>query len=164
MRVVVADTGPLHYLTLIGEIDLLPQLFETVLVPEIVRDELRHARTPAIVRAWLATGPAWLKPLPTPPVAVLPLPKLGAGERAALALAASVRADLVLMDDRPGVMAAREQGFVVIGTLGVLDVAAQRGLVALADALTRLKATNFRYRPEILDALLAQHGSKDRDP
>lgn len=43
------------------------------------------------------------------------------------------------------------------GTLGVLDLAARRGLVDLADSLTRLKATNFRYRPEILDALLAQH-------
>jgi predicted nucleic acid-binding protein len=157
VRVIVADSGPLHYLVLIGEIGLLPQLFDTVLVPEIVRDELCHARAPLAVRDWLASGPAWLKPLPTPPVAALPLPKLGDGERAALALAASMQADLVLMDDRPGVTAAREQGFIVTGTLGILDLAASRGLIDLAEAFEQLKATNFRYRQQLLDALLAQH-------
>jgi hypothetical protein len=39
--------------------------------------------------------------------------------------------------------------------LGILDLAVQRGLIDLASAVARLKATNFRYRPEILDALLA---------
>jgi predicted nucleic acid-binding protein len=34
MRVVVADTGPLNYLVLIGESDILPKLFEAVFVPE----------------------------------------------------------------------------------------------------------------------------------
>jgi len=61
------------------------------------------------------------------------------------------------MDDRAGVAAAHRHGLSVTGTLGVLDLAARRGLIDLATALTRLKATNFRYRPEILDALLAQH-------
>jgi predicted nucleic acid-binding protein len=45
----------------------------------------------------------------------------------------------------------------VIGTLGVLVRAARRDLIDLGEAFTRLKATNFRYRPEILDALLTQH-------
>jgi predicted nucleic acid-binding protein len=43
--IVVSHTGPLHYLVLIGDIVLLPQLFETVFVPEAVRAELNHART-----------------------------------------------------------------------------------------------------------------------
>jgi predicted nucleic acid-binding protein len=38
VRVVVADTGPLHYLVLIGQIDLLPRLFTAVTVPMVVRD------------------------------------------------------------------------------------------------------------------------------
>jgi predicted nucleic acid-binding protein len=31
---VVADTGPLNYLALIGAIDLLPKLFDKIVVPE----------------------------------------------------------------------------------------------------------------------------------
>ena len=64
--------------------------------------------------------------------ALLPL---GAGERAAIALALSLKADLILIDERR---------------------AARRNLVDLADSFARLKRTNFRYRQQILDALLDQ--------
>ena len=82
------------------------------------------------------------------------------GERAAIALAVSRRADLVLMDDRLGVATASAAGLRVIGTIGVLDRLAMRGLVDLPSAVARLRATNFRYRPELLDALLAQYEAK----
>lgn len=88
---------------------------------------------------------------------------LDAGEREALALARALGAELVLMDDRAGVTVERQQGLTVTGTLGVLDLAAQRGLVDLADAFARLRATTFRYRPEIMDALLAQHRKRDEE-
>ena len=65
MAVVVADAGPLHYLVLIGEADFLPLLSTTVLVPEIVRDELSRARTPQAVRAWIAAAPAWIRIVPS---------------------------------------------------------------------------------------------------
>jgi predicted nucleic acid-binding protein len=42
----------------------------------------------------------------------------------------------------------------VTGTLGVLGLAARRGLVDLADSFARLKRTNFRYRQKIMDELL----------
>jgi predicted nucleic acid-binding protein len=45
----------------------------------------------------------------------------------------------------------------VTGTLGLLDLAARRRLLKLRDAFARLKTTNFRYPPEVMDALLAQH-------
>lgn len=157
MRVVVADAGPLHYLVLIEAVEVLPVLFGRVLVPGIVCAELDRPRTPAAVRAWLARHPAWLDPRPTPSVATLPLPELGDGERAAIALAQAVGAALVLMDDRAGVAAARTHGVTATGTLGVLERAAARGLVDLPAALARLKGTNFRYRAALLDALLARH-------
>lgn len=71
---------------------------------------------------------------------------LDAGEKAALALAAMLGADLVLMDDRGGVAVARRKGLAVTGTLGILDLAARLGLLDLGEAFARLQATNFRYR------------------
>jgi predicted nucleic acid-binding protein len=64
------------------------------------------------------------------------------------------------MDDRQGVAAASAVGLRVIGTIGVLDRAALRGLIDLPAVVARLRETNFRYRPELLDALLAQHAAK----
>ncbi len=82
------------------------------------------------------------------------LQALDDGERAAIALALALKADLILMDDRAGVAVARSKGFAVTGTLGLLDLAARRKLLKLDEAFARLKATNFRYPPEIMDALL----------
>jgi predicted nucleic acid-binding protein len=53
----VADTGPLNYLVLIGRIDLVPQLFGSLSIPTVVRDELDDPMTPAAVRQWIAAPP-----------------------------------------------------------------------------------------------------------
>ena len=42
----------------------------------------------------------------------------------------------------------------------MLDRAALRGLIDLPAAVAALRDTNFRCRPELLDALLAQHEAK----
>jgi predicted nucleic acid-binding protein len=158
MRLVVADTAPLNNLVLIGASDVLPTLFDKIVVPEVVCAELRHRLAPVPVRIWAARLPAWVDVRQVSEAATddPALQTLDEGERAALALARAINADLVLMDDRAGVIAARALGFAVIGTLGVLDLAARRGLIDLGDAVARLRATNFRYRPEILDALLVR--------
>jgi len=155
VSVVVADAGPPRYLVLIDQIELLPRLFGKVVLPDVVRAELSAPQTPAQVRTWLATSPPWLQ-VGSAPVVEKPLPpKLDEGERAAIALAIHLGASLILMDDRAGVEEARRRGLQVTGTLGVLLLAARRGLVDLEAAFLRLKATNFRYPPTLLDAMLA---------
>ena len=105
--------------------------------------------------------PLWLEPRVTP---ARPfdgaLENLDEGERSALALAASVSADLILVDDREGVRVALDRGFRVMGTLRVLQFAARRGLLDWADATERLKRTNFRYSEEIIDQLRVELGSE----
>jgi predicted nucleic acid-binding protein len=82
---------------------------------------------------------------------------IDAGERAAIHLALSLNADLMLMDDRKGVNAAVRRGLRVTGTLGVLDLAAQRGLADFAQAVERLQHTNFRVPQALLAELLEKH-------
>ena len=55
--IVVCDTSPVNYLVLIGEIDLLPQLFTTVVLPVGVLAELQHPRTPPQVASWACELP-----------------------------------------------------------------------------------------------------------
>ena len=157
MTVVVADTSPLRYLVIIGEIDLLPRLFGQVIIPDVVRTELRHIRTPGPVRDWIDIHPPWLHVESARTDPALLVPGLDAGEQAAIGLGISLRADLLLMDDRKGVVAAIARGLRTIGTLGVIDLAARRGLVDLPTVVARLRVTNFRIRPELLDELLEAH-------
>lgn len=155
-RVVISDTSPLRYLILIGQADLLPALYSEVLIPEAVSDELNQPATPEPVRRWIAHRPAWLQVVPlTARPAAVSLPDLDSGEHDAILLALHLKADLVLMDEREGVEEARRLGLTVTGTLGILDRAAERDLIELSLAIARLRQTNFRVDPGLLDRLLA---------
>jgi len=111
-----------------------------------------------VVRDWVAGLPAWVELTQVDSIDDATLQPLGAGERAAITLALLLHADLILIDERKGAVVALGKGFDVTGTLGVLLLAARRGLVDLADSFARLKRTNFRYRQEIMDELLDQQG------
>jgi predicted nucleic acid-binding protein len=156
MRLVVADTSPIFYLLSIGHIELLPRLFGKVFVPDAVHNELCHPSAPPLIREWVAGLPVWAEVTRVEAIDDPVLQPLGDGERAAITLALSLHADLILMDERKGTAIALGKGFDVTGTLGVLGLAARRGLVDLADSFGRLKRTNFRYRQEIMDQLLNQ--------
>lgn len=156
MRLVIADTSPINYLLLIGYIEILPALFDRVILPSAVWDELKHPKAPPVVQNWVAAPPPWVDVRPSIPFQDAALEALDAGEGAAIALAIELHAELLLMDDEEGVTAARGKGLEVTGTLGVLSLAGQRHLLDLADAFNRMKKTNFRFRQEILDGFLRE--------
>ena len=79
------------------------------------------------------------------------------GETAAITLAFELHADLLLMDERRGVKAARIKGIEVIGTLGVLSRAGQLGIINLAEAFHRIKQTTFRYPQDVMDRFLDEY-------
>ena len=60
---VIADTGPINYLILIGEIEVLPGLYHRVTIPPSVCEELGRSGAPEPVRTWIARPPAWLEVL-----------------------------------------------------------------------------------------------------
>ena len=98
---VVADTSPLNYLVLMQQDTLLPTLYERVMIPPAVREELQRPRTPQAVRQWVAHAPAWLTvqpPQQSP--SRQQFPRLRNGELEAILLAQERHADLLLMDER----------------------------------------------------------------
>ena len=151
MIVVVADTSPLNYLIQIDCQELLPALYERIIVPKAVFEELTDARTPAVVRNWADDPPQWLEIRGVHSPLDAALAGLDSGEREAIQLAQEEHADLLLMDERTGVKLARRRGLAVTGTLGVLTQAALRGLVNIDAALSRLEVTDFRCTPQLLE-------------
>lgn len=145
MILVVADTTPLRYLVEIGYESLLPRLFTRVWIPGTVAGELRQERTPAVVRQWAEQLPSWIE---VRKVNGLPaaheLAGLDRGEWEAIELAKEIQANLLLIDERAGVRVAREQGFTVTGTLGVLVEAARRGRSSFEESSPLRTATGRR--------------------
>jgi predicted nucleic acid-binding protein len=155
---VVSDTSPINYLVLIELQDLLPALFEHVLIPGAVRRELQSPEAPQEIRRWMASRPSWLEfreVATTPP----DLRQLDDGELEAIALALTTATTLILLDEKKGRQAARERGLSVAGTLGVIDLAARRGLVNLLDALKKLEGTTFRASPQLIRAIIERSSS-----
>lgn len=153
--IVVSDTSPINYLILIDVIDLLPQLYGRVLVPTHVCQELLDPVGPPRVREWAAAPPNWLEVRPVSmPLPEAALAALDRGEQEAISLAAELQLPL-LIDDRRGRGVAQAHGLRVVGTLGILGAAAQRGLVDLRATVEQLtQQTNFRIAPELLQSFL----------
>src|SRR5947199_4208853 len=64
---VVLDTSPVCYLFLIGEVEILPALYDRLLVPPAVVAELGDPEAPQALRNWMASPPAWLEVYPVRP-------------------------------------------------------------------------------------------------
>ncbi len=132
---VVVDSTPLIALSFIGRLYLLKALFDEVLVPASVYQEVvaqgrgRPGEEEVRQAAWLVVR----KPeqsLPLPPV----LLGLDRGEVDVILLAQEVMADWVLIDERLGRKIARALGLRVKGTLGVLLAAYHAGFLSRAEA------------------------------
>jgi predicted nucleic acid-binding protein len=158
--IAVADASPLCYLVLIREIDLLPKLFLHVAVPRAVITELLHEDAPETVRTWASNLPRWIGVEENPLSATTGLDKLQGGEQAAILLAESIKADIILLDEKAARHVAANRGLRVTGLLGVLGEAATLGLVELAPALDRLRTTTFRCSPALLKATLDRFGNR----
>lgn len=159
---VVADTSPLNYLIWIHSVEILQQLYGSVLIPLEVRDELVAADAPTVVRSWASNLPDWIEVCAADPKLRddSRWQFLDLGERAALALAVARQPSILLIDERKGTEVARSQGLPVTGTLGILDEAAHRQLISLPEVFERLKQTSFRYPKTIVERLLAEDAKR----
>lgn len=149
---VVADSSPLIVLIQIRQIHVLPRLFGQVIIPLQVSAELQQSNRPKAVNDFMASRPAWL--VDRAPAAIEPIPALHAGEIAAISLAQELKADLLLIDDVRGRKAAADRGIPFTGTIGVLELAADHGLLDLGGAFAELKKTDFWISHELLDERL----------
>lgn len=148
--IVVADSGPLHYLILLDQIDLLHRFYGQVIIPDAVANELRAAASPATVSGWIAHPPEWAAVTAVSQEQIESVSNdLDLGERAAIALAGSIRADLLLIDDAAGRLEAKRRNLQVTGTLGVLRAGAEQGVVNVPEMLKKLGTTSF-YADEAL--------------
>lgn len=152
MTIVVADSGPIRYLTVLDAIEVLPKLYDRVILPRRVVEELTHPHAPPAAQDWARSLPAWAEVREAHHVELAQV--LDAGEAEAIALAEELQADLVLLDEREGRTIAAQRGLAVVGTVGILERAAARNLINLRDVLERLVSTNFRIAPAVIQEAL----------
>jgi predicted nucleic acid-binding protein len=125
-----------------------------VVVPDAVASELSAAGAPATVRDWILQPPSWISVIPVALEAIETITDdLDIGERSAIALATTLGADLLLIDEAAGREEARRRNLRVTGTLGVLRAGAEQGLVNVPALIGRLKATSFYVDDALVNAV-----------
>jgi uncharacterized protein len=119
---VVSDTSPITALLQTGLENLLPELFQRVVIPAAVRDELLLAH-PQL--------PGWLE-VCTPEIIPDAVREacLDRGETEAIALALELNPDALLLDEQNGRRTARALGIPLTGLLGILLLAKRLGRIA----------------------------------
>lgn len=136
MKVVVADSSPLIALARVSRIELLREIFGHLLVPDAVWREVMTAGADKPGAVDIAHAD-WIqrRSVADPSLVHLLRQDLGAGEAEAIVLARETNADVILMDERLGRSAARRLGLRVVGLVGVLIEARDRGLLADAHGI-----------------------------
>ena len=133
---VVSDASPIIALSSVGQLDLLRRLFGTVCIPTAVKKEVMAERRKDI-RDGIAKGWVVVKEVTDRQAVQRLRAVLGAGESEAISLALESLDALLLMDDRLARRKAKAWGVRVVGTLGLLVVAADRGLIEDVEFLSR---------------------------
>ncbi len=160
---IVSNASPLINLARIGQFDLLPRLYDIILIPQAVWDEVvvQGAGQPGAEEAGSATWITRKTVVNTQLVRAL-RQDLDAGEAEAIALALETEAELLLMDERLGRETARYMGLRFTGLVGLLIEAKHKGLISevkpLLDVLRR--EANFRVSDALYRRVLRDEGEK----
>ena len=137
---VVCNTSPLILLAKIQRLDLLVQLYDEIIIPEAVLDEIWIKPTWETdqIRALLKERKYDRRKASGESTAELST-DLGHGEREAIALAMETKADMLIIDDHQGRAVSQSKNLQTTGTIGVLIEAKERGFIdSLRNELDRL--------------------------
>lgn len=154
--IIVSDTTPLSELAKVGKLNLLHDIYGKIIIPQEVYHEVTTGTHPAVNLVQLADWIEIQTISSSEKVSTLKtITNLGWGECAAMILAEELEADQLLIDDLEARRVALSRNLKITGTLGILLVAKQLGLITsvqeVLDALiTKGKRINPRLYQEIL--------------
>jgi len=157
--VIIADSGPLIALAIIGQLDLLRKLYGQVLAPPAVWDEVT-VQGRGLPGSHEVSQLAWLE-IKAPDMALLQALAIlvDRGEAEAIALANALPDSTVLLDDARARRVAERFGIRRIGTLGILRRAKKAGLIDKVRPLVeQLRDNGIYMRQSLVDAVLLDVG------
>lgn len=124
--IIVSDTSPITSLSAIGKLNLLQQIYGTIIIPQAVYEEMAEVGYP-VPGANEVTTLSWIETRQVKnQILVAQLQsELDRGESEAIALAIELNSDLLIIDENPGRSVANRLGINFIGILGILLIAKQ---------------------------------------
>jgi predicted nucleic acid-binding protein len=155
---VIANNTPLVALWVLGRLELLRDPFGEVLIPLAVHEEF--LATKRTLRQVALDSAGWIKAVPLAnPQRVRVYTGLDRGEAEVLAPAEEWNARLVIVNERRGRRYAQRLGLPLTGTMGVLLLAKETGLLAdLSTLLLALQESGLYLHPDLVDEVRRMAG------
>lgn len=128
--IIVSDTSPINNLAAINQLHLLQQLYEIVIIPEAVKQELIEPEF-LVAGAWEVQTFDWIQTRSVTDRKMVQIigSELDLGEAEAIALALELSADQILIDERRGRLVAARLNLNYTGILGILVEAKSKRLI-----------------------------------
>ena len=134
-RIIISDTSCLIGLTNIGQVDLLHTMYDSIII------------TPEVMDEYELPLPEWIivkKALDSEKISIFNK-LLGPGESSAIALAMETKNALLIIDEKRARQFALGIGLEIIGTLGLVIQAYNKGIIDDIDSIVAsLRNANFR--------------------
>jgi predicted nucleic acid-binding protein len=152
----IVNASPLILLSKVGHLDLLQVEVDEVIVPDLVITEIRaYGATDLTVHAIKEATWLQLAHAPRVPAAIASW-DLGDGESSVLALALGESGVKVVLDDLPARRRAAQLGLTVRGTLGIVVLARQHGVIPAArPVFEELRQCGMYLTDEFAERMLA---------
>ena len=152
----VLNASPLITLSRVGLEHLLHELPERVCMPRAIAVEIEAGPKEDGARKALKSGPFPIIELPSNSPEILTW-DLGSGETAVLSYTRAEAGWTAILDDDAARRCARSFAIPVKGTLAVILLAKQRGLIpSAAEVLRELRSLDFRLNDRIIREALAK--------
>ena len=148
---IVSNSTPLIALSRINEFDLLRIIFSSIIIPGAVYNEvvLEGAGRSGVKEV---ANASWIIKRDVQNLLAVSMLQvdLDRGEAEAVVLAKELGADYLLLDEKKARRIARNSEIKIMGTVGILGLAAKKGLISnLDDTFTKLEQNGFRFTEEI---------------
>lgn len=159
--VTVSNTSPISNLAKVGQLNLMQQVYGTILIPTAVYEELLDKRAGETINSAIQAA-IWIETKPVENQALVSQlrNRVNVGETEAIALAIAVQADRLLIDERLGRQAANNLGLRITGVLGILLIAKRQNLITaikpIVDSL--ITEASFRIRSQLYANVLSAAG------
>jgi len=150
---VVSDADVIIHLSKLEKLSLLQTLYTEVAVPEYVKSEILNKENAEIQNAIKS----FLKVVATDEITAKTIAQehgIHIGEAHVKSLGEQLTASIFLSNERKVRKAAKEEGFAVAGTIGIILKAVNSGIIKKSEAivlLEKMKSQDFRIHPDILE-------------
>ena len=154
MRKIISNTTPIISLLKIGKLNLLKELYEKVIVPTAVYIEIENGREKPYYQDLTQIDWVEIQEIRNPDSRAYFL-DLDDGEAEVLILAKEQNVDLVIMDEIMGRRYAKQLGFNLTGTIGILLKSKENGLIeSIKDLLTELTKKGTWLSPKLISTAI----------